>query len=54
VELVKVVDGWLWHSDMTHNKAKLELGYFGSLVVERAKGRMENIVGGEEPIAWCG
>jgi hypothetical protein len=30
------------------------LGCFGRLVVGKEKGRMENIVGGEGPIAWCG
>jgi hypothetical protein len=33
-----------------------EVGFdcFGKLMVERAKGRMESIAGGEGPIAWCG
>jgi hypothetical protein len=53
VELTKVEDGWLWHSDMIGNKPELGLGYFGRLAVERAKGKMENIIGGWEPIAWC-
>jgi hypothetical protein len=29
VELEKVVDGWLWHSDMIGNKPGLGLGCFG-------------------------
>jgi hypothetical protein len=53
VELAKVEDGWLWHSDMIGNKPELGLGYFGRLAVERAKGRMGSSVDGE-PIAWCG
>jgi hypothetical protein len=28
--------------------------YFGKIVMERVKDRMENIAGGEGPIAWCG
>jgi hypothetical protein len=39
---------------MTGNKPELWLGYFGRLVVERAKDKMENIPGGGEPIAWYG
>jgi hypothetical protein len=33
---------------------EVEFGCFGKLVVEKVKDRMENIVGGERPIAWCG
>jgi hypothetical protein len=44
---------WLWHSGLTGNRPELEFGYFGWLVVERARGMMENIVGGGESIAWC-
>jgi hypothetical protein len=29
VELEKIVDGWLWHSDMIGNKPGLGLGCFG-------------------------
>jgi hypothetical protein len=32
----------LWHSDRISNKLELGLSCFGKLVVERAKGRMEN------------
>jgi hypothetical protein len=53
VELANAKNGWLWHSDMIRSNPELELGYFGRLLVGRAKGRIENIVGGGEPIAWC-
>jgi hypothetical protein len=53
VKLAMVVDSWLWHSGMTGNRPELEFDYFGWLVVERARGMMENIVGGGESIAWC-
>jgi hypothetical protein len=51
VEWVKVVDGWLWCSDMIGNKPGLVLGCFGRLVVGNAKGKMENFAGGGELIA---
>jgi hypothetical protein len=51
VELVRVVNGWLWHSDMIHNKPGLEFGCFGRLAVKNAKGRMENIADGRELLA---
>jgi hypothetical protein len=51
VELEKVVDGWLWRSDMIGNKPRLEIGCFGRLAVGNVKGKMENIAGGREPIA---
>jgi hypothetical protein len=51
VELVKVDDSWLLHSGMIDNKTELELGYFGRLLVERVRGKMENIVSGGQPIA---
>jgi hypothetical protein len=54
VELVKVVDDWLWHNGRIDNTPKVGLGCFGMLVVDRVKGRMENIAGGEGPTAWCG
>jgi hypothetical protein len=54
VELAKVGDGLLWHDDKIDNKPEVGLGYcLGEFVVERAKGRMENIDGEEVPIALC-
>jgi hypothetical protein len=53
-ELAKAVDGWLWHRDKIGNKMELGFDYFGGLVVERAKDRMENIDDEVEPIALCG
>jgi hypothetical protein len=53
VELAKVEDGWLWHSGMTGSLPEVWFGCYDSLVVENAKGRMGNITGSEEPIAWC-
>jgi hypothetical protein len=46
-ELAEAEDDWLWCSDMAGNKPELGLGYFGRLVVEKAKNRMESIGGGE-------
>jgi hypothetical protein len=54
VELTKVEGDWLWHSDMTGNKPELGLSYFGRLVVEKVKSKMESIGGDGEPIAWYG
>jgi hypothetical protein len=51
VKLMKVVDGWLWHSDIIGNRLGLGLGCFGKLVLGNVKGKMENIAGGGEPIA---
>jgi hypothetical protein len=39
---------------MAGNRPELGLGCFGRLAVEKMKVRMESIVGGREPIAWCG
>jgi hypothetical protein len=54
VELAKVEGGWLWRNDMTGSRPNLGLGCLNRLVVETTNGRMESIVGGREPIAWCG
>jgi hypothetical protein len=40
--LVKAEAGLLWHNDRTGTKPELEPGCFGSFVVERVRGRMEN------------
>jgi hypothetical protein len=42
LELAKLEDGWLWYSGMIGNKSERGLGYFGKVVVETAKGMMEN------------
>jgi hypothetical protein len=54
MELVKVEDDWLWCSGMTGNMPDVGFGYFGRLGLESAEGRMGNIAGDVEPIAWCG
>jgi hypothetical protein len=46
VELAEADDDWLSRNDMTGNKSELGLGYFGRLVVEKVKGRMDCIGGG--------
>jgi hypothetical protein len=51
VELVKDVDGCLWHCGMIGNRRGLNLDYFGRLAMENAKSKTENIAGGGEPIA---
>jgi hypothetical protein len=53
MELVKVVDDWFWHNCRIDSMPKVGLGHFCKLVEERAKDRMDNIAGSEEPIAWC-
>jgi hypothetical protein len=53
VELAKVEDGWWWHSGMIGNMLEVGFGYFGMLGLDNTEGRMENIVGGTKPIAWC-
>jgi hypothetical protein len=54
MELSKVEDSWLWRSDMTGNKPEVGIGYFGRRVMEKAKGKMQSIDGGGDPIAWYG
>jgi hypothetical protein len=54
VELAKDEDDWLWHSGMTGNMPEHGLGCFGRHAVEKAKGKMGSIGGGEEPTAWYG
>jgi hypothetical protein len=53
VELAKVVDGWLWRNGMI-GMPEVGFGCFDKLAVEKVKYMMDCIVGGEEPIAWCG
>jgi hypothetical protein len=53
VELAKAVSEWLWRSGKIDNKWEFDLDCFGGLVVERARGRTQNIDGEVEPIAWC-
>jgi hypothetical protein len=54
VELMDVVDGWLWHNDKIDSVLEVVLGWFGTLVVKKAKDKMVSTVGGEGFIAWCG
>jgi hypothetical protein len=54
VKPAKVEDDWLWCSGMIGNMLEVGFGYFGRLGLENAKGRMGNIAGDAEPIAWCG
>jgi hypothetical protein len=53
VELVEAVDDWLRQNGRIDNMLVVGHGYFGKLVVERAKDRMERFAGSEEPIVWC-
>jgi hypothetical protein len=50
-ELTKVEDDWLWHNGRIGSMSEVGFGCFGKLAVEEAKDKMENIAGGEEPIA---
>jgi hypothetical protein len=52
VEMARAVDDWLWHSGRLIVCRRL--GYFGKLVVERAKDMIENIADSEGPIVWYG
>jgi hypothetical protein len=45
-ELAQVEGGWLGHNDMIGNRLEHGLGYFGRLVLEKAKGIMESIADG--------
>jgi hypothetical protein len=53
VELAKAKGDWLWHSDRIDNKSELSLGCLCGFVVERVKGRTENIDDEAEPITLC-
>jgi hypothetical protein len=53
VELAKVENGWLWRSGMTGSMPGVGFCCYDWLVAKNVKGRMANIAGGEEPIAWC-
>jgi hypothetical protein len=44
----------VWCSGKTGNIPEVGFNYFGRLGLENAKGRMGNITGDAEPIAWCG
>jgi hypothetical protein len=54
VVLTEAVGDWLWHNGRIDGMSEVGLGYFGKLVVERAKDMMENIAGSEGTIAWYG
>jgi hypothetical protein len=43
----------LWSNGRIGSMPKIGSYCFGRLVVEEAKDRMKNTVGGEEPIALC-
>jgi hypothetical protein len=47
MELAKAVDDWLWRNGKIDNMLEVGLGYFGKLVVERVKDKMENIASSE-------
>jgi hypothetical protein len=53
VKLAKAGGDWLWRSDRIDNKPKLPLGCLVGFVVERTKGRIENIGDEVEPIPLC-
>jgi hypothetical protein len=53
VELTKVEGDWLWNSGMTSNMPEVGFAYFSRIVLESVEGRMGNITGYVEPIAWC-
>jgi hypothetical protein len=51
VELAKVEGDWLWHNGRIGSMPGIGFDYFGKVVVEKAKDRMENNAGDGEPIA---
>jgi hypothetical protein len=53
VELVKVMNDWLWHSDRIGNKPDLGLSCLGKFVVERAKRKMGSPGYDVRAIALC-
>jgi hypothetical protein len=53
VEMANIEDDWLWRNDMTGSMLGVGFGCYDRIGVENAKGKMENIAGGEELIAWC-
>jgi hypothetical protein len=53
-ELAKVVGDWLWGNGRISSMPEVVLVCSDSVVVEKEKDRMENIAGGDEPIAWYG
>jgi hypothetical protein len=52
-ELVKAVDGWMWHNGMIGIMPEVGFDCFGVFVVERSKDRMLSITGGWESTSWC-
>jgi hypothetical protein len=53
VELAEIEHGWLWRNGITGSMPGVGFGCYDRLGAKNAKGTMENIVSGEEPIAWC-
>jgi hypothetical protein len=51
VELVDIVDGWLWCNGKIYSIPEVVLDWFGRLVVKKAKNKMVSIAGGEGSIA---
>jgi hypothetical protein len=54
VELAEVEDGWWWHSGMISSVLEIGSRNFGMLVLDNAEGKMRNVAGCAEPIAWYG
>jgi hypothetical protein len=54
MEIVGVVDGWLWCNGKIDNMSEVVLVWFGRLVVKKAGVKMVSTVGGESSISWCG
>jgi hypothetical protein len=48
------VGGWLWCNGIIGNMLEIGFGNFGMLVLDNAEGRMGNVAGDAEPIAWYG
>jgi hypothetical protein len=44
----------LWHIGKIDTMSDAVPDWFGKLMVQKAKDRMESIAGGEGSIAWCG
>jgi hypothetical protein len=54
VKPTKVDDDWLWRNGRIDSMPKVGFDCFDKLVLERVNDMMENIAGGEGPIALCG
>jgi hypothetical protein len=53
VELVDVVDSWLWCNGKIDSMSEVVFGSVGRLVAKKVEDKMVSNVGGEGSLAWC-